>query len=145
VSDVRLAKRLGREVKRRGLAEVIRFVGYVADPQPWYAASDAVAVTSRSESFSLVALEAAAVGRPVVGFAGARGLGGVLGDAPELLAPDHDPHAMAALLRPLLLNRERAHALGQRLRARAAAEFVAKSCVEKILSVVDNVRQLRRA
>jgi glycosyltransferase involved in cell wall biosynthesis len=144
VSDVRLAKRLGREVKRRGLAEVIRFVGYVADPQPWYAASDAVAVTSRSESFSLVALEAAAVGRPVVGFAGARGLGSVLGDTAELLAPGHDPRAMAALLQMLLLNPERAHALGQRLRARVAAEFLATPCVEKILSVVEIVRQLPR-
>jgi len=51
-----------------GVAERVRFV----DPQPhhllssWYRAADVVLVPSRTESFGLVALEAAACGRPVV-------------------------------------------------------------------------------
>jgi D-inositol-3-phosphate glycosyltransferase len=53
---------------RLGLADRVRFV----DPQPhhalssWYRAADVVVVPSRSESFGLVALEAAACGTPVV-------------------------------------------------------------------------------
>ena len=52
----------------RGVSERVRF----ADPQPhhmlstFYRAADAVLVPSRSESFGLVALEAAACGTPVV-------------------------------------------------------------------------------
>ncbi|MDQ3305222.1 MAG: glycosyltransferase [Actinomycetota bacterium] len=51
-----------------GVAGQVRFV----EPQPhhllstWYRAADVVLVPSRSESFGLVALEAAACGRPVV-------------------------------------------------------------------------------
>jgi D-inositol-3-phosphate glycosyltransferase len=51
-----------------GVRDRVRFV----DPQPhhllstWYRAADVVLVPSRSESFGLVALEAAACGRPVV-------------------------------------------------------------------------------
>jgi len=58
-----------------GVRERIRFV----EPQPhhllstWYRAADVVLVPSRSESFGLVALEAAACGRPVV----AAGVGGL--------------------------------------------------------------------
>jgi D-inositol-3-phosphate glycosyltransferase len=55
-------------VARRGLADAVQFV----EPQPhhmlstWYRAADVVVVPSRSESFGLVALEAAACGVPVV-------------------------------------------------------------------------------
>ncbi|HXH58837.1 glycosyltransferase [Iamia sp.] len=55
-------------VVEHGLADRVRFV----DPRPHhelstlYRAADAVVVPSRSESFGLVALEAAACGRPVV-------------------------------------------------------------------------------
>jgi D-inositol-3-phosphate glycosyltransferase len=55
-------------VDELGLRPRVRFV----DPQPhhllstWYRAADVVLVPSRSESFGLVALEAAACGRPVV-------------------------------------------------------------------------------
>jgi D-inositol-3-phosphate glycosyltransferase len=51
-----------------GVRDRVRFV----DPQPhhllstWYRAADVVLVPSRAESFGLVALEAAACGRPVV-------------------------------------------------------------------------------
>ncbi|MFM7069592.1 MAG: glycosyltransferase, partial [Actinomycetes bacterium] len=60
--------RVQRLVAELGVDERVRFV----DPQPhhqlstWYRASDVVLVPSRSESFGLVALEAAACGVPVV-------------------------------------------------------------------------------
>ena len=63
-------------VDRHGLAEKVRFV----DPQPhhllstYYRAADVCLVPSRSESFGLVALEAAACGTPVV----AAAVGGLL-------------------------------------------------------------------
>jgi D-inositol-3-phosphate glycosyltransferase len=59
---------LHRQVESGGLAEKVRFVA----PQPhellstYYRAADLCIVPSRSESFGLVALEAAACGTPVV-------------------------------------------------------------------------------
>jgi D-inositol-3-phosphate glycosyltransferase len=72
-SEAELARRLAVEL---GVADRVRFIA----PQPhhilssWYRAADLVIVPSRSESFGLVALEAAACGVPVV----ASAVGGLL-------------------------------------------------------------------
>lgn len=144
ITDARFARDVRALVRRRQLQDVVRFVGPVDDPLPWFAASDAVAVTSRYESFSLVAMEAASVGCPVVGFAGARGISSVIGDTPELLAPGHDVEAMAALLHRLLEDRAQATRLGAALRARVAERFVARPCIEKIVTVIDQLQRARR-
>jgi D-inositol-3-phosphate glycosyltransferase len=71
--EAALAHRLATDL---GIADRVRFVA----PQPhhilssWYRAADLVIVPSRSESFGLVALEAAACGIPVV----ASAVGGLL-------------------------------------------------------------------
>jgi D-inositol-3-phosphate glycosyltransferase len=91
-------------------------------PQPqalladFYAAADVVLVPSRSESFGLVALEAQAVGTPVVA-AAVGGLRYVVQDgATGFLVEGHDPADHAARLLRLL----REPALAERLGARAA-------------------------
>ena len=139
-SDVGLARRLAQAVRRRGLAAAVRFVGYVEDPSAWYAASDVVAVTSRAESFSLVALDAAAMGRPVVGFAGARGLEALLGGADDLLAPGHDVAALAERATRLLRDAAEAERIGERLRAGVAQAFLAEQRAGEILAATAAAR-----
>ncbi|HZB72127.1 MAG TPA: glycosyltransferase [Acidimicrobiales bacterium] len=102
-----------------GVSDRIRF----APPQPhhllstWYRAADVVVVPSRSESFGLVALEAAACGRPVVA-AAVGGLRTVVEDGRTgFLVDGHDPEAFAARIGELLADRSLAAAMG-----RAAAE-----------------------
>lgn len=141
--DVRFARRLRRLVRRRGLENVVRFVGAVESALPWFAGSDVVVVTSRVESFSLVALEAAALGIPVVGFASARGLASVLGGEPELLVPEFDATRMAGVVDELLSDRFRADQQGQRLRAKVEREFLAGPGIETILQVTDRLRASR--
>jgi glycosyltransferase involved in cell wall biosynthesis len=143
-TDALFAWKVRRLVRRHGLGDRVRFVGAVPDAGPWLAASDVVAITSRVESFSLVALEAAALGRPVVGFADARGLAGMLGAEPDLLVPGFDAAAMAAVVHGLLQDSSRANALGRRLRARVGAEFLAGPRIAALLSVVDQLQQSRR-
>lgn len=87
-----------------GVSAQIRFVA----PQPhhllstWYRAADAVLVPSRSESFGLVALEAAACGTPVVAAAvgGLRTL--VDHGRTGMLVDGRDPQAFAAATTKLL-------------------------------------------
>ena len=106
-------------VDRRGLAEQVRFV----DPQPhhllstYYRAADVCVVPSRSESFGLVALEAAACGTPVV----AAAVGGLLNLVDDgvtgVLVDTRVPADYAAATREILDDPSRAAAM-----ASAAAE-----------------------
>jgi D-inositol-3-phosphate glycosyltransferase len=92
------------EVDRRGLRDRVHFV----DPQPhellssYYRAADVCLVPSRSESFGLVALEAAACGTPVVA-AAVGGLTTLVDDGRTgLLVDDDAPSAFAAAVRHVL-------------------------------------------
>jgi glycosyltransferase involved in cell wall biosynthesis len=93
------------------------------------------------ESFSLVALEAAALGRPVVGFSGARGLTGVLGGEPGLLVPEFDPAAMATVIYGLLREPPAALAVGRRLRRRVEAEFLAGPNLRLVLAAAERLQK----
>lgn len=111
----------------RTLAEALGVLGQIqfVDPQPhhllssWYRAADVVLVPSRSESFGLVALEAAACGTPVVAAAvgGLRTL--VVHDRTGLLVPGRDPADFAGAVRRLLDNPGEAAAIGRAAAIRA--------------------------
>jgi D-inositol-3-phosphate glycosyltransferase len=98
--------RVGKLVAELGLADRVRFV----PPQrhelltTYYRAADACVVPSRSESFGLVALEAAACGTPVVASAvgGLRTL--VEHGQTGFLVEGRDPDAFAAYLGEVLTN-----------------------------------------
>jgi D-inositol-3-phosphate glycosyltransferase len=104
-----------------GVADRIRWV----DPQPhhllstYYRAADLVVVPSRSESFGLVALEAAACGIPVV----AAAVGGLrtLVDHGQtgFLVAGREPKAFAAYANEILANPTMATAMGNRSHERA--------------------------
>ena len=104
-----------------GLGDRVRFVA----PQPhdrlrvFYRAADVCLVPSRSESFGLVALEAAACGTPVVAAAvgGLRGL--VDHGRTGFLVEERDPAAFAAYAGEVLGNPDLAADLGANAAARA--------------------------
>lgn len=127
------------DVRQRARGRV-HFVGEVADPTPWFAGSDVVAVTSRVESFSRVALESAALGRPVVAFTAARGPADLLPG--EALVLEQTPEAIAVKVKELLEDRVGADRLGANLRERVAAGFLADTCVPRILAAIAEVRRV---
>ena len=112
------ARRLAVEL---GVADRVRFVA----PQPhhilssWYRAADVVIVPSRSESFGLVALEAAACGIPVV----ASAVGGLLNIVHDgvtgLLVDGRDPDRYARAIAQLLGDPAGAAAMGAAAAVRA--------------------------
>jgi D-inositol-3-phosphate glycosyltransferase len=116
--EVALAQKLAAEL---GIADRVRFV----PPQPhhilssWYRASDLVIVPSRSESFGLVALEAAACGIPVV----ASAVGGLLNIVHDgvtgLLVDGRDPARYARAMTQLLDDPAGAAAMGAAASVRA--------------------------
>jgi len=89
-----------------GLDGVVRFVPPVAQAElaAWYAAADVVAVPSYNESFGLVAIEAQAVGTPVVA-AAVGGLSTVVADGRSgLLVDGHEPDVWADALGRLVVD-----------------------------------------
>jgi len=106
--------RLRRLARSPSLAGRVRFVS--AQPHHrlplFYWAADAVLVPSHSESFGLVALEAAASGTPVVA-SGASGLRSIVDHGSTgLVVADRDPAAWAAALGALLYDPDRAREMG---------------------------------
>ena len=113
--------RIGKLVADLGVGDQIRFV----EPVPhhllstYYRAADVCLVPSRSESFGLVALEAAACGTPVVAAAvgGLRTL--VDHERTGFLVDDRDPVAFAACVREILAEPALAAGLAERASLRA--------------------------
>jgi glycosyltransferase involved in cell wall biosynthesis len=66
--------RIDIDVTQSGASDRIHFVGAQSDPWPFHHLFDVFALTSRAEPLGLVAIEAAAIGRPVLCFAGAGGM-----------------------------------------------------------------------
>ncbi|MEX0767626.1 MAG: glycosyltransferase [Microthrixaceae bacterium] len=102
-------------IESLGVADRVHFI----DPQPhhalstYYRAADVVIVPSRSESFGLVALEAAACATPVV----AAAVGGLLtlvnNDITGFLIDSRDPRAFALRIDELFDHPDRALAMGK--------------------------------
>ena len=107
--------------RQLGVEDRVRYV----PPQPhhllstYYRAADVCVVPSRSESFGLVALEAAACGTPVVA-AAVGGLATIVEDGTTgLLIEGRDPAAFADAIAGLLADPARARAMGAAGAARA--------------------------
>ena len=120
-----------------GVAERVRFLGYIDDLGSWYAAFDAFLLTSANEGAPVVAIEALAAGVPVVATA-AGGTGTVVDDGETgLLAPVGDVPALAAHLERLRADA----ALRERLGAEGALRMRARFSTERM---VDDVERLYR-
>jgi glycosyltransferase involved in cell wall biosynthesis len=118
---------IGRELAQRGAV-----VSSSLAPETVYAASDALAVTSRWEGFPLVVLEAMRAGLPVVGY----DIGGlreqVEDGATGYLVDSGDVRALARQLRTLAWDTERARRMGLAGRRRFRERFNYAQMISKI-------------
>lgn len=129
-------RQLKDRIDRKG---VVHWMGEVEAGANLAQGCEVVFVSSREESFSMVALEAAAAGKPVLGFQGARGLGAMLGSVPGCLIPDHDVNRMADGIEALLIDASERQRIGDALRLRVGEEFLARRRVPEIEAVWEEV------
>lgn len=123
VGDGSERARLERLVKDKNLADRVRFRGYLADPRVAVADADALVSASKDEPLGLSVLEALAMERPVVAFAG--------GGIPEIVQ-DGETGWLARERSAATLARAMSEAASDRPRARrfgiAGRKFVDERC-----------------
>jgi glycosyltransferase involved in cell wall biosynthesis len=119
----------------------VRFVPAATDLRPWFAAADVVAMPSRWEGLPLVALEAAASGRAVVGSA-IPGLTEVVTPETGELVPPEDPAALTEALAGLLNDPDLAHRRGAAARAVATARFDHRFTYERLAELTRSIAGL---
>jgi glycosyltransferase involved in cell wall biosynthesis len=111
-----------------GIAEHVAFEGFVQNPLPYMRAADAFVLSSRSEGFGNVLVEAMGCGTPVVSTDCPFGPAEILADGQYgVLVPPRNPEALASGLGRLLDSRGAWPA--ERLRERAAA-FSYRACAD---------------
>lgn len=115
--------------RERGVARDVAITGFVHDVRPFIAASDAVAVCSVTEAMSVTALEAMALGKPVVH--------SNVGGAGELVHPGYNgflfrANDTAALVRHLtrLTNRDDRHRIGEHARGIVETRFSERRMID---------------
>ncbi len=111
------------------IAEHVAFEGFVPNPLPYMRAADAFVLSSRSEGFGNVLVEAMGCGTPVISTDCPHGPADILSHGLYgLLVPPQDPAALAPAFARIL--DERAKWPPDRLRARAAS-FSYSACADE--------------
>ena len=131
IGDGAMRPAVEARVRQAGLAEWVRITGFQEDVRPLLAACDAVALCSTSEeTFSLAALEAMALGRPVVHSA--------IGGAAEMIRPGENGFLFpvgdtAALVERLgrLNDRAERERMGRKARETVETRFSERAMVER--------------
>jgi glycosyltransferase involved in cell wall biosynthesis len=115
--------------------ESVSIIGEVTDPSSYFEAADVVVVPSdRPEPFGLVAIEAFARARPVIGSA-AGGLMGIVSDGEDgWLFPNEDSDSLAQIF--VGLSREAVTAAGNRARETYRSRFTIDRFVRRWRDVV---------
>jgi D-inositol-3-phosphate glycosyltransferase len=133
-------RRLEAVAGDNGLALRVRFLGAVEheDLADYYALADICVVPSRTETFGLVALEAQALGTPVVASA-VGGLTEIIEDGQTgILVADREPQAFAGAIASLLDDAALRERMGEAARLRAAS-FTWTRAVERLAAIYSRV------
>ncbi len=110
-------------LRAAGLGDRVRILGHRDDVPDVLAAADCLALPSRYEGIAGAAIEAMALGVPIVA-SDLPSIGEAVDDqASGLLVPPADPVALARALETVLTDRERARAMGERGRQRFLERF----------------------
>jgi glycosyltransferase involved in cell wall biosynthesis len=118
-------------VRELGIADAVRFLGYVSPIQEAIEHSAVIVVPSMGEGFGMVALEAMERSRPVIA-AAIGGLGELVedGETGLLVAPGEAEPLALAIVR-LAGDLELAARMGEAGRRRALAEFLEQRCIDR--------------
>jgi glycosyltransferase involved in cell wall biosynthesis len=125
------------DTRLAGLADKVRFTGSVTKATDYFAAADAFVLTSREDPYPLVCLEAAALGKPIVCFAGAGGMPEFVDEECGFVVPYLDLAAMADRLLTLFDSPERRISLGEAARRKVTERHDISRTAPFILEIIE--------
>jgi glycosyltransferase involved in cell wall biosynthesis len=130
---------LEAQTRSLGCDERVRFLGYRSDVPSLLAACDVFVLPSEWEGLPLVLLEAMAAERPIVASAIPGNAEAVADGETGLLVPPRDAAALAAAIRTILSNQDRARRFALAGRTRVQHEFSAEAMVKATESIYDEL------
>ncbi|MGD9722097.1 MAG: glycosyltransferase family 4 protein [Pirellulales bacterium] len=133
--------RLHARLAEAGIADRVRWPGFVADPAEIMADIDLLVHPADHESFGRIAVEAMAAGLPVVGVRGGGVAEIVEHGVTGLLAGEDDPADLAACVEQLARDPMRRHTMGLAGRRRAEANYSLAACAAGVLRVYEMAMQ----
>lgn len=129
--DEKFGRSLRQLVEQLGLSDRFLFLGFREDIPAVLSELDVFLLSSTSEGFPLVVLEAMAAGKPVV-VTRCGGPEEMVEDGHDgFLVPPADPESLAAKISDLLLNSELSATFGQRARDKVARQFSLEGMVRQ--------------
>jgi glycosyltransferase involved in cell wall biosynthesis len=135
--DYEFAHRIEYEASRMGISGQVIFTGQKAFPQNYFQLFDVFALISREEPFGLVALEAAALCKPVLCFENAGGILEFFGnDTNVITVPYLDVVKMAQEILELMDDENKRVNMGKEL-AKIVENIDVNISGKKIVSVID--------
>ncbi|MFN8473389.1 MAG: glycosyltransferase family 4 protein [Anaerolineae bacterium] len=134
---------LETEVRERGLADRVVFLGHRTDVPALLAQSDLFVLPSLFEGLPLSVLEAMAAGKPVIATA-VGGTGEAVTDGETgLLVPPADSAALASAIQRVLSDPALSHRLGAAGQARAQQEFSAETMSRRTTDIYAEILETR--
>ena len=134
-----LRGQLEGQARDLGMAERVRFLGWIYDSAPYFAAADVYVVPSRHEPLGSVVLEGWMHSKPMVA-AASQGPGWLIEDQENgLLVPIADAPAMAGALRRLIDEPQTAERLAQQGRAAFEQGFTEAVAVRRYLELFERL------
>lgn len=139
-------KKLLERIRYHGLEDKILLVGHCSDMPAAFMLADIVvsASSTQPEAFGKVAIEAMAMGKPVVATAHGGSMETVLPGVTGWLVAPLSPEAMASAIVEALGDREKTAELGRQGRAWVNERFTAAAMCEKTLALYHEVHTIRQ-
>jgi glycosyltransferase involved in cell wall biosynthesis len=139
VGDGEERARLELLAQELGVAERVRFVGWVDEPRRYLAGFDVFVLASRTEGFPLAVVEAMLAGLPVVATDVGSVSEAVQDGVTGYLVPAEEPRALADKLRAVLADPRLARRLGDAGRLRAREQFTAAAMARSFERLYDEI------
>jgi glycosyltransferase involved in cell wall biosynthesis len=131
------ARTVERHIARRGLGDIVRWTGFIADRDALYGGLDIVAAPAVDEPFGLTVPEAGAYGLPVVVARSGAFPEIVKEEATGLVFDPGDVGGLARQLERLILDRALRQQLGETARAHVASHFAVDQMAKRFLEALN--------